>query len=59
MPSKSAKQARFMRACDNGWTPPGNMTCPPKEVSHEFVIADQGVSDKRRVEHKGYRKRKM
>ena len=59
MPSKSGKQARFMRACDSGWSPPkwSKAECPPKDVSHEFVVADRGVQkDGRTVEAKGYRK---
>lgn len=59
MPSKSAKQARFMRACAKN---PGKMKkkCPPKEVAEEFVRADRraqkGKSSKGKM-HKGKRKK--
>jgi hypothetical protein len=39
MPSKSAKQARFMAACSHG---AGYSSCPPSKVSREFNQADKG-----------------
>lgn len=39
MPSKSAKQARFMAACAHGWKP-SKGKCPPKKVAKEFNRAD-------------------
>lgn len=38
MPSKSAKQARFMAACAHGAK---LKKCPPKKVSMEFAAADK------------------
>lgn len=40
MPSKSAKQARFMAACSHG---SGYSSCPPQKVSSEFNKADEGT----------------
>ena len=39
MPSKTAKQARFMAACSHG---AGYTSCPPMNVSREFNQADKG-----------------
>jgi len=39
MPSKTAKQARFMAACAHG---AGYKKCPPDKVSKEFNQADKG-----------------
>ena len=41
MPSKSAKQARFMRMCasEKGRRKAGKK-CPPKRVAREYVKAD-------------------
>jgi hypothetical protein len=38
MPSKSAKQARFMAACSHG---AGYKSCPPGKVAKEFNAADK------------------
>lgn len=40
MPSKSAKQARFMAACSHG---AGYDSCPPAKISTEFNQADKGT----------------
>jgi hypothetical protein len=40
MPSKSAKQARFMAACAHG---AGYEACPPMRISKEFNQADKGT----------------
>ena len=40
MPSKSAKQAKFMRAVAHGWEP-SRTKGPPKSVAKEFMRADQ------------------
>lgn len=40
MPSKSAKQARFMRAVAHGFKP-DRVEGPPVSVAKEFVRADQ------------------
>jgi len=40
MPSKTAKQARFMAACAHGWKPKGKK-CPPMKVAKEFNRADK------------------
>lgn len=41
MPSKTAKQARFMRACAHGFEPKGKgVKCPPMSVAEEFMKAD-------------------
>jgi len=40
MPSRSAKQARFMAACSHGAK---YSSCPPSKVSHEFNQADKGT----------------
>jgi hypothetical protein len=37
MPSKTAKQARFMAACAHG---AGYKSCPPASVAKEFNAAD-------------------
>jgi len=37
MPSKSAKQAKFMAACSHG---AGYKSCPPEKVAKEFNQAD-------------------
>ena len=39
MPSRSAKQARFMAACAHG---SGYKSCPPASVAKEFNRADAG-----------------
>ena len=40
MPSKSARQARFMRAVAHGFKP-DRVEGPPVSVAREFVRADQ------------------
>ncbi len=40
MPSKTAKQARFMAACAHGAK---YKSCPPAKVSKEFNKADKGT----------------
>lgn len=40
MPSKTAKQARFMRAVAHGWSPKSGKA-PPIAVAKEFVKEDQ------------------
>ena len=40
MPSRSAKQARFMSACAHGAL---YKKCPPAKVSREFNAADRGT----------------
>jgi hypothetical protein len=47
MPSKTAKQARFMRACKHNR---GKMKkkCPPKKVVDEFVTADKAKRRRRK-----------
>jgi len=52
MPSKSAKQARFMAACSHG---AGYASCPPQKVSSEFNQADKGTGI---LGGKGKRKKK-
>lgn len=49
MPSKSKKQARFMRAVAHGWEP-DRVQGPPRNVAEEFVRADQARSHKRAIE---------
>ena len=39
MPSKTAKQARFMAAIAHGWTPSSGKA-PPIAVAREFAKAD-------------------
>ena len=42
MPSKSAKQARTMRAIAHGWKPKkGSVKKIPRKVAKEFVEADK------------------
>lgn len=41
MPSKTKKQAAFMRAVAHGWKPPGGKKAPPVSVAKEFMAADQ------------------
>jgi hypothetical protein len=42
MPSKSAKQAKLMRAVAHGWKPKGAKKPPvPVSVAKEFMNADQ------------------
>ena len=45
MPSRSKKQARFMRMCahDSGrrWARKRGVKCPPKKVAKEYVKADK------------------
>jgi hypothetical protein len=41
VPSKSKKQARFMRAVAHGWKP-DRVDAPPVSVAKEFVEADKG-----------------
>lgn len=48
MPSKSAKQARFMAACAHGADYP---SCPPAKVSKEFNQADKGGKMLRKKRH--------
>lgn len=40
MPSKTKKQADFMRAVAHGWKPTGGKA-PPVSVAKEFVAADK------------------
>ena len=59
MPSKSAKQAKFMAACAHD---AGYGSCPPKSVAVEFNNADaeSGVmKDQRRVTAKGHRAKRI
>ena len=42
MPSKTEKQARFMRAVAHGWKP-RHAKAPPVGVAEEFVAADQAA----------------
>ena len=56
MPSKSAKQARFMAACAHD---AGYASCPPAKVSKEFNKADEGtgiLKQPHKVHKKGYRR---
>ena len=41
MPSKSDKQAKFMRAIAHGWTPDRMKNPPSKAVATDFMRADQ------------------
>lgn len=41
MPSKTPKQAKFMRAVAHGWKPSGTKA-PPVKVAKEFTAADKG-----------------
>ena len=41
MPSKTAKQARFMAAVAHGWKPT-RKDAPPVKVAKEFNAADRG-----------------
>lgn len=41
MPSKSAKQAKFMRAIAHGWKPTRMKSAPSQAVAQEFVDADK------------------
>lgn len=42
MPSVSDKQHNLMAACEHGWKPKNKgVTCPPKKVAREFVMADK------------------
>jgi hypothetical protein len=41
MPSKTAKQAKLMRAVAHGWKPSG-IKGPSVQVAKEFVAADKG-----------------
>jgi hypothetical protein len=43
MPSKTAKQKRFMAACAHG---ADYASCPPKKVSREYNMADKRKDDK-------------
>jgi len=47
MPSKTAKQARFMRAVAHGFKPT-KTKAPPIAVAKEFVREDQAKKRKRR-----------
>lgn len=47
MPSKTAKQAKLMRAVAHGWKP-DRTKGPPQSVAKEFVKADQKQKGKRR-----------
>ena len=40
MPSKTKKQARFMKAVAHGWKP-SKTQAPPVNVAKEFVAADK------------------
>jgi hypothetical protein len=40
MPSKTKKQAKFMRAVAHGWKP--DKKGPPVSVAKEFTTADKG-----------------
>ena len=46
MPSKTAKQSKFMRAVAHGWKPT-NKKGPPVSVAKEFVAADKGKKFKK------------
>lgn len=48
MPSKTPKQAKFMRAVAHGWKPQGGKA-PPVSVAKEFVAADRGRKMQRRA----------
>jgi len=44
MPSKTPKQAKFMRAIAHGWTPSRMESPPSRAVAQEFVDADRKYS---------------
>ena len=44
MPSKTPKQAKFMRAVAHGWTPSRMKSPPSRAVAREFVEADKKYS---------------
>ncbi len=44
MPSKTPKQAKFMRAIAHGWTPSRMSSPPSRAVAQEFVNADRKYS---------------
>ena len=44
MPSKTPKQAKFMRAIAHGWTPSRTKNPPSRAVAQEFVNADRKYS---------------
>ena len=44
MPSKTPKQAKFMRAVAHGWTPSRMKSPPSRAVAQEFVEADKKYS---------------
>ena len=44
MPSKTPKQAKFMRAIAHGWTPSRMKSPPSRAVAQEFVDADRKYS---------------
>ena len=44
MPSKTPKQAKFMRAIAHGWTPDRMKSPPSRAVAQEFVEADRKYS---------------
>ena len=44
MPSKTPKQAKFMRAIAHGWTPSRMKSPPSRAVAQEFVEADRKYS---------------
>lgn len=44
MPSKTPKQAKFMRAIAHGWTPSRMKSPPSRAVAQEFVEADKKYS---------------
>ena len=50
MPSKSAKQARLMRAVAHGWKPKRGKA-PPIAVAQEFMRADMAKKRKRTIAH--------
>lgn len=50
MPSKTAKQARFMRAVAHGWRP-SHVKAPPMSVAREFMEADMAKKDKGLLKH--------
>lgn len=47
MPSKTKKQANFMRLCKNAPSK-ARKKCPPKKVSREFVAADKRKSRRKK-----------
>jgi hypothetical protein len=48
MPSKTPKQARFMRACKHNRAKM-KKKCPPRKVVNEFVAADKVKRRKKRA----------